>query len=140
MSYLLDTNSVIAILKNKPASVRSTLEQHLRNDVAVFVSSIVMFELWYGVAKSARQGENAERLRTFENGKVDLLPFESDDARIAGDIRNRLRALGTPIGPYDLLIAGQALRHRATLVTSNTTEFRRVEGIELEDWAATDAR
>jgi tRNA(fMet)-specific endonuclease VapC len=132
--YVLDTNIAIAVLNRHPAVVSSILERHLHNDVLVCVPSIVMFELWFGVAKSTHRTENAERLRVFARGKLDILPFDSEDARVAGEIRALFRARGTPIGPYDLLIAAQALRRRATLVTSNVTEFRRVEELVLEDW------
>jgi tRNA(fMet)-specific endonuclease VapC len=137
LSYLLDTNSIIAFLKGRPASVRTIVERNLQSGVAVYTSSIVMLELWYGVAKSTKQSENAARLQVFASGRIALLPFDPADARIAGEVRNMLRARGTPIGPYDVLIAGQALRRNATLVTSNVREFRRVEGLVIEDWTAT---
>jgi tRNA(fMet)-specific endonuclease VapC len=136
LSFLLDTNSVIAFLKGQPASVHNTLERTLQSGVAVYTSSIVMFELWYGVAKSARRSENTVRLQVFANGAIELLAFDPEDARLAGEIRNTLRARGTPIGPDDLLIAPQALRRGATLVTSNLQEFRRVDGLLVQDWAS----
>ena len=63
-----------------------------------------------------------------------MLEFDEDDARCAGEIRDLLRRAGTPIGPYDTLIAGQALARDLTLVTHNTREFSRVSGLRLEDW------
>ena len=103
---------------------------------AVAVSSIVAFELWYGVARSARQAENAKRLAAFFAGPFELLAFDSEDARSAGEIRAELQAAGTPIGAYDLLIAGQALCRRLTLVTANAAEFARIRGLKWKDWAA----
>jgi tRNA(fMet)-specific endonuclease VapC len=97
---------------------------------------MVLFELWFGIAKSTRRAVNAERLVLFLHGGLDLLPFDADDARAAGEIRVVLEARGTPIGPYDLLIAAQALRRGATLVTSNLREFERVDGLKLVDWAS----
>jgi tRNA(fMet)-specific endonuclease VapC len=104
---------------------------------SIATSSIVIFELWYGVAKSARREMNTERLQAFLSGPIDLLDFEDEDARAAGNVRAALEATGEPIGAYDVLIAGQALRHRATLVTANASEFGRVAGLECQDWADT---
>jgi tRNA(fMet)-specific endonuclease VapC len=87
------------------------------------------------VARSARRRENAERLRVFLSGGVAALPFTEDDAVTAGDLRTTLEAAGTPIGPYDLLIAAQALRRDATLVTANVTEFARVPSLRWQNWA-----
>ncbi len=136
MIYLLDTNAVIAILKGKPAAVRTRLRRVAPKATAIAVSSIVLFELWYGVARSERQRENTERLRIFLSGAVSVIPFDADDAATAGEIRAALEAAGTPIGPYDLLIAAQALRLKATLVTANVSEFSRVRGLGWQDWAA----
>ena len=98
--------------------------------------SVVLYELWYGVARSERRRDNAERLRIFLSGKIDVVPFDEQDAVTAGDLRATLEAAGTPIGPYDLLIAAQALRSRATLVTANISEFARVRGLVWQDWTA----
>lgn len=98
------------------------------------VSSVALFELWYGVARSNRPEENAERLRIFLSGDVRVIDFGHDDARIAGDIRAGLEKDGTPIGAYDLLMAAQALHRDATLVTANTREFARVRGLRWQDW------
>ncbi len=100
------------------------------------VSAVVAFELWYGAAKSARRQANRQRLEVFFAGPLDLVPFDDDDARAAAEIRSTLEVAGTPIGAYDLLIAGQALRYDATLVTANTSEFSRVTELQWEDWAA----
>jgi tRNA(fMet)-specific endonuclease VapC len=136
VTYLLDANAVIALLNNRPATVRERLRRAVKEQAAVAVSSIALYELWYGVARSARRQENAERLRVFLSGAVDVLAFAEEDSLAAGDLCASLEAAGTPIGPYDLLIAAQALRSRATLVTANATEFGRVRGLEWEDWTA----
>ncbi len=101
----------------------------------MFVPTVVTFELWYGVANSTRQEENAKRVETFFAGPVSLLCFEEEDAKAAGKLRAASEDVGKPMGAYDLLIAGQALRHKLTLVTANTREFRRVKGLIWEDWA-----
>lgn len=126
--------SIVAL--NKPTSgVRARFNQAVQDGILVALSSIVLFELWYGVAKSQQQQRNASTLGSFLAGPIRVLNFEAEDAREAGEIRAELERLGTPIGPHDLLIAGQARRHRALLVTANVGEFSRVPGLKTEDWA-----
>lgn len=134
MSYLLDTNAIIALLKNEPAIFRKRLRRVISKGNTVVVSSIVLYELWYGVARSARRRENADRLRAFLSGGIDVVAFNEEDAVTAGDLRATLEAEGTPVGPYDLLIAAQALRSDATLVTANVSEFAHVPGLRWQDW------
>jgi tRNA(fMet)-specific endonuclease VapC len=136
VNYLLDTNAVIALLKDQPPNVRNRLRRLVRRGVSIAVSTIVLYELWYGVARSQRRRENAERLRVFLSGNIDVARFDEDDAVTAGDLRAALETAGTPIGPYDLLIAAQALRSSATLVTANVSEFARVRGLDWQDWTA----
>lgn len=134
MIFLLDTNAVVAVLKNRPAEVRERLRHAKADGADLVVSSIVLFELWYGVARSRHRSENAKRLRLFLAGDIGVIRFEDEDAPIAGDLRRTLEAAGTPIGAYDLLIAAQALRTGATLVTANVAEFARVQGLTWQDW------
>lgn len=136
MSYLLDTNAVTALLNDKPPIVRKRLRRAVSKGQEVGVSSLVLYELWYGVACSERRRENSERLRVFLSGGVIIHDFTADDAVVAGETRASLEAAGTPLGPYDLLIAAQALRSDATLVTANLAEFARVPGLRWQDWAA----
>ena len=136
MNYFLDTNAVIALLKNQPASVRGRLRRVVSRGASIAVSSLVLYELWYGVARSERRRDNADRLRIFLSGDIDVIPFDEQDAVTAGDLRAALETSGTPIGPYDLLIAAQALRSGATLVTANISEFARVRGLVWQDWTA----
>jgi tRNA(fMet)-specific endonuclease VapC len=136
VNYLLDTNVVIALLKNRPPGVRSRLRRVVSRGVSISVSTVVLYELWYGVARSQRRRENAERLRVFLSGNIDVAPFDEEDAIAAGDLRAALETVGTPIGPYDLLIAAQALHGGSTLVTANVSEFARVRGLVWQDWAA----
>ena len=136
MIYLLDTNAVLALLKNQPESARKRLRRVRSQGGALAVSSVALFELWYGVARSQRRDENSERLRVFLSGDVATVHFDEQDAPIAGQLRRALEVAGTPIGPYDLLIAAQAMRTRATLVTANVAEFARVGGLTWEDWTA----
>jgi tRNA(fMet)-specific endonuclease VapC len=136
VNYLLDTNAVIALLKNQPHGMRSRLRSVVSRGVSIAVSTVVLYELWFGVARSQRRRENAERLRVFLSGNIDVAPFDEEDAVAAGDLRAALETAGTPIGPHDLLIAAQALRSGATLITANVSEFVRVRGLEWQDWTA----
>ena len=99
------------------------------------VPSVAVFELWYGVAKSSRAEKNKKQLLSFLATPVEVTAFDEEDARAAGVQRAALESIGRPIGAYDLLIAGQALRHGWTLVTANASEFARVKGLSWEDWA-----
>jgi tRNA(fMet)-specific endonuclease VapC len=135
VNYLLDTNACIALINGAPARVRARLNAVLQEKATVHVSSVVLFELWYGVHKSARQALNRQRLELFLSGPLAVLPFEDADAEFAGQIRSELERVGKPIGAYDVLIAGQCFRHDATLVTANSSEFRRVKSLRWEDWS-----
>lgn len=135
MTFLLDTNACIALINGKPPAVRTRLKKALDGGSQLFVSSVVAFELWYGVEKSAQRETNAKRVEIFFAGPVSLLPFEEEYARVAGRVRAALEKAGRPMGAYDLLIAGQALRHKLTLVTANAKEFARVSGLLWEDWS-----
>jgi tRNA(fMet)-specific endonuclease VapC len=135
LTYLLDTNACIALINGRPEAVRRRFARVSARDV-IAISSVVLFELWYGVAKSQGLKANAERIATFLSGPLEVMDFTAEDAEPSGRVRAGLERLGKPIGAYDLLIAGQALRHKATLVTSNSSEFARVRGLRLQDWAA----
>jgi tRNA(fMet)-specific endonuclease VapC len=135
VDYLLDTNVCIALIKNTDSLVRGRFQKVSRAGGIVYVPSIVTFELWYGVANSARIAFNTDRLEAFLSGRVNVLPFDDGDARAAGAIRANLEVSGRMIGPYDTLIAGQALARQLTLVTANVSEFSRVKGLSWQDWA-----
>ena len=135
MDYLLDTNACIALINGEPAAVWTRMRKAATAGGRILVSSIALFELWYGVDKSTKQEFNRKRLETFLAGPILVLPFEDADARVAGSVRASLEAIGKPIGAYDLLMAGQALRHQLTLVTANVSEFSRVRGLAWQDWA-----
>jgi len=99
------------------------------------ISTITSFELHTGVEKCAQPAK--------ERAKVDLLlttvehiAFEVDAAKRAAQVRALLESQGQPIGPYDILLAGQALALALTFVTANTSEFSRVPGLVLENWQA----
>jgi tRNA(fMet)-specific endonuclease VapC len=132
----LDTSAVIAVLNETGSRVETHLRAALKRKQPVAISSVVLFELWHGVTKSARTEANARRIEEFLAAPIQVLPFDADDARQAGDIRAALERIGKPIGSYDLLIAAQARRRSATLVTANQREFARVPGLKTENWAA----
>jgi tRNA(fMet)-specific endonuclease VapC len=136
VSVLLDTNIVIGVLNGRAPHLRARLKREILSGAQIGVSTIVLFELRYGVAKSQRRNESEARLQEFFANAVTLVSFEQDDAIHAAEIRATLERAGTPIGYYDYLIAAQALRLGAILITLNTREFSRVRGLRATDWAA----
>lgn len=135
MNYLLDTNACIALMAPAPNQAQTRFERAFHKGGSFFTSSVVAFELWYGVSKSKRVEENTRRYKTFFAGPIDLLPFDKEAAQVAGELRATLEASGKPIGAYDLLLAGQAMHHNMTLITANVAEFSRVKGLLWEDWS-----
>jgi tRNA(fMet)-specific endonuclease VapC len=126
--WLLDTNAVIEVLRGN-ASVVARLRERAPADVGV--SAIVMHELFFGAYRSARVAANVARV---DGLRFEVAAFEREDARAAGAVRAALATAGAGIGPYDVLIAGQALARGVVLVTHNMREFGRVEGLKVEDW------
>ncbi|MCL4069411.1 type II toxin-antitoxin system VapC family toxin [Pseudomonas sp. GX19020] len=133
ITYLLDTNAVIALIGRRSDTLLARVEACEPGSIAV--SSIVAHELWYGAYRSQKVAFNLETLRLLF-ADLPILDFDREDARVAGEIRADLARQGTPIGPYDLLIAGQAKARGLTLVTNNSGEFERVPDLTLADWTA----
>lgn len=138
-TYLLDTNVCIALINGSSAEARREFERAQAQGHVMLFSSVVAFELWYGVEKSQKKEQNAQRVQTFSAGPLEWAVFDEDDARESGAVRAALEAAGTPIGAYDVLLAGQARRRGVVLVTSNTDAFARVPGLTLEDWATPES-
>ncbi len=132
----LDTNVVVDLLNARRPAVRERYDEARRLRMRLALSAIALFELRYGAANSDRMERNMRVLDALLDEGFDVVPFDAADAAEAGAIRAQLRRTGTPIGPYDLLIAGVARRRAATLVTANTREFARVPGLLVMDWAA----
>ena len=132
MRYLLDSNACIALLNNTSPSLRARIRRHRPSDIGL--SAIVTCELYYGACNSRRMDRNIEML---DRLAFEVVPFDASDARVAGAIRSELEAEGRPIGPYDLLIAGQARARGLTLVTADSDEFQRVKDLDCEDWSST---
>ena len=131
LMYLLDTNICIFAMKNKFPALTEKL--YATNPCDIYISSITVAELGYGSAKS-RWGEKTKTtVETFLSAFT-ILPFTREDAACAGMIRAYLEKKGTPIGPYDCLIAAQGLARNLIVVTNNTKEFCRVEQLRTEDW------
>ena len=131
MTHLLDTSSVIALLQDERGPTARRVRQYRPADIGI--SAVVLHELYYGAFRSRRREQNLELV---DRIPLEVVPFEADDARSAGEVRAVLASRGTPIGPFDTLIAGQAKARALILVTANTAEFTRVPGLRLEDWGA----
>lgn len=131
---LLDTNVCIGVMNGRPDGLLHRYSTALRQGVPMFVSSVTSFELWFGVERSGRPDFNRRRLEHFLNGGAKEIPFSEEDARHAALVRAALLRAGRPIGPYDMLIAGQAVARGLVLVTHNVGEFGRVQGLRVEDW------
>jgi tRNA(fMet)-specific endonuclease VapC len=134
MRFLLDTNVVIALLNDRGSLAAKRLRRERPSDVAI--SSIVVHELYYGAFKSARAQHD---LSLVDGLQFRVLEFDREDARQAGAVRALLAGQGKPVGPYDALIAGQALARNLILVTGNAREFERVPGLAIEDWQSTES-
>lgn len=131
MTYLLDTNVCIRLLNNTSPAVSARLADQQPEDI--YLSTVTQMELYYGAYRSAQVERNLAVLQRFFS-QFTVLPLEPESARVAGRIRAELAALGTPIGPYDSQIAAIAMVNNLILVTHNTGEFSRVNGLQIEDW------
>ena len=129
MHFLLDANVVIALLNDATSKLARRARREKPADIAI--SAIVAHELFYGAFKSQRATQNVALIDSLQ---FEVLEFDKEDARQAGEVRALLASRGTPIGSYDVLIAGQAKSRNLILVTHNTDEFGRVPGLRLDDW------
>jgi tRNA(fMet)-specific endonuclease VapC len=134
--FCLDTNVVIFAINERKPKIVQRLHRELAAGTPMLVPAIVLFELEYGCAKSKRREQSRRALEIFLSAGFDQPPFDIEDACEAGEIRALLEARGQPIGPCDTLIAAQARRRGAKLVTLNAREFERVPELNVEDWAA----
>ena len=131
IKYMLDTNMIAYAKNRRPAVVLEHLMQHDPSQICI--SSITMAELEYGVHNSSKPEQNRTALMMFLS-EITILPFDSDASFDYGKIRYDLKSKGILIGGNNLLIAAHAKSLGLTLVTHNTREFSRVEGLSIEDW------
>jgi tRNA(fMet)-specific endonuclease VapC len=132
--FFLDTNIIIAVMNRRDDAMDVRLQNEIEAGSTLIVPVPVLFELRYGAAKSGNPARNDERIDEFLTAITEIVEFDDADAREAGEIRAFLESTGAPIGPYDLLIAAQARRRAAVLVTMNRREFERVPALMVTDW------
>ncbi len=130
LRYMLDTNICIYVIKNRPAAARQRFNQY---GDQLCISSVTLAELLYGAEKSAKVAHNLSVIEAFA-ARLEVLPFAEKAAAHYGQIRSALELAGTPIGPYDMMIAGHARSEGLVLVSNNCREFERIDGLRLENW------
>jgi tRNA(fMet)-specific endonuclease VapC len=129
--YLLDTDICIYFNNNRPENVVKRMRQIQLDEIGI--SSITVFELIHGALKSQKVKHNLNQINQLRQ-IISVLDLDEDAAEHAAKIRRELEVQGKPIGPFDVLIAGQALSINAIVVTNNTREFSRIKGLKLENW------
>jgi tRNA(fMet)-specific endonuclease VapC len=131
VKYIFDTNVCIQILKGNSVKIKDKLAV-VSND-NIIIPAVVRFELFYGAYKSNNPDKTLKILHEFLNA-FDSLSFNDSIAEKCGEIRGSLEKSGTPIGPYDLIIAATAVSENLILITNNLKEFSRVKDLQFEDW------
>lgn len=131
MKYLLDTCTVSDFVKGE-AGTLAKVKTHKPSQFVI--SSVTRLEIQYGLFKNPEKAAKIDRILNDFLCLIATLPFDETDASFAARVRHQLYSAGTPIGSYDILIAGTALRHNLILVSANTKEFERVENLALENW------
>lgn len=131
LKYMLDTNIVIYTIKHRPARVRETFKRHAGQ---MCVSTLTVGELVFGAEQSTQIERNLADMEGFL-ARLDVLPFDAGAATHFGQVRAELYRVGRPIGPYDMMIAGHARSVGLMLITNNTREFERVDGLRIGNWA-----
>ncbi len=132
LRYMLDTNICIFVIKNRPSHLRGMFNAEAQH---LCISSITLAELLFGAEKSEQVASNLKMVENF-SARLPVLPFNESAAAHCGQIRASLERAGTPIGSYDLMIAGHARCDGLALVTNNSKEFERVDGLRIEDWTS----
>jgi tRNA(fMet)-specific endonuclease VapC len=136
LKFMLDTNICIFTIKNRPPLVRESFKRHHGQ---MCISTITLMELIYGAEKSSNPERNLVEVEGFA-ARLEVLGYDRDAAAHTGQLRAELAKAGTPIGPYDQMIAGHARSQGLILVTNNQREFDRVPGLRIEDWLSEIAR
>ena len=130
LKFMLDTNICIFTIKNRPEHVREAFNAHHGQ---LCISTVTLMELVFGAEKSSNPQRNLAVVEGFA-ARLEVLKYDWEAAANTGQLRAELAKLGTPIGPYDQMIAGHARSLGLVLVTNNTREFERVPGLRIEDW------
>ena len=130
LKFMLDTNICIFTIKNRPEHVREAFNAHHGQ---LCISTVTLMELVFGAEKSSNPQRNLAVVEGFA-ARLEALKYDWEAAANTGQLRAELAKLGTPIGPYDQMIAGHARSQGLILVTNNTREFERVPGLRIEDW------
>lgn len=130
MKFMLDTNTLIYTINNRPVNVRKRFSRH---EGQLCISTVSWGELVYACEKSSRPEENLADIESMAN-RLEIAVFDTTAAAHFGQIRADLARLGKPIGPYDMMIAGHARSLGLVLITNNVKEFRRVSGLRVENW------
>ncbi|AZF38890.1 VapC toxin protein [Pseudomonas sp. R4-34-07] len=130
LKFMLDTNICIFTIKNRPQQVRETFKKHYGQ---LAISTVTLMELIYGAEKSSNPERNLADIEGFA-ARLEVLKYDQDAAMHTGQLRAELARAGTPIGPYDQMIAGHARSQGLIMVTNNRREFDRVPGLRVEDW------
>ena len=132
LKFMLDTNICIFTIKNRPQQVREVFKRHHGQ---LCISTVTLMELIYGAEKSANPERNLADAEGFA-ARLEVLKYDQDAAAHTGQLRAELAKAGTPIGPYDQMIAGHARSQGLIVVTNNLREFERVPGLRTEDWVS----
>jgi tRNA(fMet)-specific endonuclease VapC len=128
--YLLDTDTVIYILKGHP-SVEGNLRRHYHDPIKLSV--ITLMELYYGAYKSERTASNLAKVKALENS-LEIVPVGLEIVEVFGLQKTKLERLGRPLDDFDLILACSALTHNLTLVTNSVKRFKRIEGLKVVNW------
>jgi len=131
LKYMLDTDTVIYTIKNKPEHMREKFNRYFGR---LCISAVTLGELIYGAEKSEQPLRNLADVEGLA-ARLTVMPFDNHAATQFGQVRAELAKRGIPMGPYDQMIAGHARALGLTLVTNNTREFKRVSGLRIENWA-----
>ncbi len=130
LKYMLDTNIAIYTIKSKPSEVREAFKAH---DGQMCISAVTLMELMYGAEASAAVERNLRDIEGFA-ARLEVLPYDHDAAAHTGQLREELKKLGRPIGPYDEMIAGHARSQGLVVVTNDMRQFENVPGLRLANW------
>jgi len=130
IKYLLDTDTCIYTIKKKPVHLKRLFNSHIGQ---LAISSVTWGELICGAEKSQSVENNLAQLQGF-GSRLEILPFGDREAEQFGQVKAELEIKGKPIGSYDMMIAGHARSHGLIVITNNVREFKRVDGIRVENW------